>query len=94
MRARWSPRQPRGRGASMRSEQSETNRLIRTILDKGNGITLTQIADAHAIARERAKSEPDAGLLRFLERRAGLHTQPDSPAEPARPDQLELEGMT
>ena len=46
--------------------------ICRRIAAQGAGLTLAQLGDAHALAREEADPNPDAGTIRFLRGRLGL----------------------
>ena len=54
--------------------------ICKTVAERGSGLTMKQIGDAGALARELAESNPDPDRVEFLENRLGLSD--DSPSHP------------
>lgn len=48
------------------------DQICRTIAKRGKGLSLSDLGDAHALAREEVDPNPDAGTIRFLRGRLGL----------------------
>lgn len=48
------------------------DQICRTIAKRGTGLTLSQLGDAHALARAEQEPTPDAGSIRFLRGRLRL----------------------
>ena len=48
------------------------DRLAKAVTGRGRGISLAELRDCHALARELESSEPDPERVGFLSRRLGL----------------------
>ena len=48
------------------------DRLAKAVTGRGRGITLAQLRDCHALARELVSEEPDQERVGFLSRRLDL----------------------
>lgn len=74
------------------------DQIISVVLSRGKGVTLKELAAAHALVKEERRSEPDQELVCHLRRRLGLRagTVAGAASVETRSDpkgQLHLEGM-
>ena len=51
------------------------DRLAKAITGRGRGITLAELRDCHALAREMESPEPDPERMEMLARRLGLDVE-------------------
>ena len=55
--------------------------LCKTVAARGKGLTMKQIGDASALAREQAQADPDMERVELLRGRLGLDAKAEVPTD-------------